>query len=171
MDIKQLCDRYHLKSRQGLYDRLKALGIKLKKDGNNSYANEEQLQALDQLNEHLTNGGTLKNFAPILTTTSIVDTVQPTLDTSLDTVNYTLDNNTLTLAVIDFLANLTVKSPLDHHRDLEEAALKNWILSSGEIEKLLGVKPKGENFQRGCWLFQKAGRIGTQSAWKVSKIP
>ena len=169
MDIKQLCDRYHLKSRQGLYDRLKALGIELKKDGNNSYANDEQLKALDELHEHLANGGRLKNFTPILNTT--VETVNSTLDNSLDTVNPILDNNTLTLALVDFLSNLTVKSPLDHHRDLEEAALKNWILSSGEIEKLLGVKPKGENFQRGFRLFQKSGRIGGQTAWKVSKIP
>lgn len=168
MDIKQLCVRYNLGSRQAIYDRIKALGITLKKDGNKSFADEEQIEALDQLNEHLNNGGTLKNFAPILNTTSIVDTVQPTLDTSLDTVQPVLDNNTLTLALIDYLANLNQRLPLDNYRDLEEAAQKKWILSSRQIEKLLGVKPHGQTFTRGNWTFTKVGKIGSENGYLVS---
>lgn len=168
MDIKQLCVRYNLGSRQAIYDRIKALGITLKKDGNKSFADEEQIEALDQLNEHLNNGGTLKNFAPILNTTSIVDTVQPTLDTSLDIVQPVLDNNTLTLALIDYLANLNQRSPLDNYRDLEEAAQKKWILSSRQVKKLLGVKPHGQTFTRGNWTFTKAGKIGSENGYLVS---
>ena len=167
MDIKQLCDRYDLKSRKALYDRLNALEIQLDRKGNKVFASAQQLEALDELNDHLKSGGTLKNFTPTTVTTAIVETVQ----SSLNTVTPSLNNDALTLALIEYLANLNQRSPLDKYEDLERASAKGWILSSSDIEQLLGVKPKGENFQRGCWLFQKTGKIGTQSAWKVSKIP
>ena len=56
---------------------------------------------------------------------------------------------------------------------LERASEKDWLLTTAEVRQLIGVKPKtskGEKvYQRGCWLFQKAGKIGSQTAWKVSK--
>ncbi|PAX56144.1 hypothetical protein CK510_10570 [Brunnivagina elsteri CCALA 953] len=56
---------------------------------------------------------------------------------------------------------------------LERAQSANWLLTSEEIEQLIGVKPKCEAgkeiFQRGCWIFTKVGKMGLQTAWKVSK--
>ncbi len=161
MNIQELCDRYGLKSRKAIYDRLNALGIQLAKDGNKSFATPDQVEVLDELNQHLINGGTLKNFTPL----AIVETVTP----SLNTVTPSLNNDTLTLAIIDYLANLNQRSPLDNYRDLEEAALKNWVLSSAHVEKLLGVKPKGESFTRGNWKVVKAGKLGNQTGWRVEK--
>lgn len=158
--INELCDRYGLKSRKAIYDRLNALNIQLAREGNKSFATPDQVEALDELNEHLTNGGTLKNFTPL----AIVETVTP----PLNTVTPSLNNDTLTLALIDYLANLNQRSPLDNYRDLEEAALKNWILSSRQVEKLIGVKPKGQSFTRGNWTFTKAGKIGKEQGWRVS---
>lgn len=163
MNINQLCDRYGLKSRKAIYDRLNALGIQLAREGNKSFATPDQVEILDELNQHLTNGGTLKNFTPL----AIVETVTP----SLNTVTPPLNNDTLTLALLDYLANLSHRSPLDNYRDLEEAAQKKWILSSRQIEKLLGVKPHGQTFTRGNWTFAKAGRIGSENGWRVSTIP
>jgi hypothetical protein len=165
MDVNQLQDRYDL-SRKALYDRLKALKIQLARSGNKVFANDQQLEILDELNDHLKSGGTLKNFSPALATTAIVETVQ----SPLNNVQSPLNNDTSTLALIDYLANLNQRSPLDSYRDLEEAALKNWILSSNQIKKLLGVKPKGESFTRGNWKVMKAGKLGNQSGWTVSKI-
>jgi hypothetical protein len=63
--------------------------------------------------------------------------------------------------------------PLWYMEALERANAGNWILTSGEIEKLIGVKPtcpKGsESFQRGSWIFIKAGKVGTQTGWRVNK--
>jgi hypothetical protein len=63
--------------------------------------------------------------------------------------------------------------PLWYMETLERANAGNWILTSGEIEKLIGVKPtcpKGsESFQRGSWIFIKAGKVGTQTGWRVNK--
>lgn len=64
-------------------------------------------------------------------------------------------------------------NPLWYMEVLERAHSEHWILTSEEIQQLIGVKPtcsKGsESFQRGCWIFVKAGRLGTQTGWLVKK--
>jgi hypothetical protein len=71
------------------------------------------------------------------------------------------------------IASRLIVSPLSPHRELEAAAEKGWLLTTAEVRELIGVKPtvpKGEDsYQRGCWLFTKAGKIGSQTAWRVSK--
>ncbi len=56
---------------------------------------------------------------------------------------------------------------------LEQACTANWQLTTEEVEHLIGVKPKchgGETvYQRGNWRFAKVGKLGGQTAWKVSK--
>ncbi|MGB7413550.1 MAG: hypothetical protein WA902_05015 [Thermosynechococcaceae cyanobacterium] len=62
--------------------------------------------------------------------------------------------------------------PLWYMDALERAAASNWVLSTTEVEELIGVKPhcNAEGlYQRGQWVFNKAGKIGTQTAWQVSK--
>jgi hypothetical protein len=67
----------------------------------------------------------------------------------------------------------TPADPLWYMETLERANAGNWMLTSSEIEKLIGVKPscpKGsESFQRGSWIFIKAGKVGTQTGWRVNK--
>lgn len=64
-------------------------------------------------------------------------------------------------------------NPLWYMDVLERACAGNWVLTSTEIQKLIGVQPtcpKGsEPFQRGCWFFVKAGKVGTQMGWHVTK--
>ncbi|MDZ8052038.1 MAG: hypothetical protein RMX68_000870 [Aulosira sp. ZfuVER01] len=70
-------------------------------------------------------------------------------------------------------ARLQTPNPLWYMDVLERAQSSNWLLTSEEIEKLIGVKPKCEagkdSFQRGCWIFTKAGKMGLQTAWRISK--
>ncbi|WP_431660462.1 hypothetical protein [Pantanalinema rosaneae] len=64
-------------------------------------------------------------------------------------------------------------NPLWYMEILERANVEHWILTSTEIQQLIGVQPscaKGsESFQRGCWVFVKAGKLGNQTAWQVKK--
>ncbi|WP_199331035.1 MULTISPECIES: hypothetical protein [unclassified Calothrix] len=64
-------------------------------------------------------------------------------------------------------------NPLWYMDVLERAQSANWLLTSEEIEKLIGVKPKcavgKDSFQRGCWIFTKSGKMGLQTAWRISK--
>ena len=64
-------------------------------------------------------------------------------------------------------------NPLWYMEVLERAQTSDWVLTAAEVEQLIGVKPAcpvgKESYHRGCWVFQKAGRIGTQTAWRVVK--
>jgi hypothetical protein len=64
-------------------------------------------------------------------------------------------------------------NPLWYMAILEQAQAGNWLLTSTEVHQLIGVKPscthESESFQRGCWRFVKAGKLGTQISWRVDK--
>ncbi|MEB3226655.1 MAG: hypothetical protein VKJ86_12710 [Synechococcus sp.] len=73
-----------------------------------------------------------------------------------------------------FVESLKPNNPLAYLDILEKAAAAGWMISSEEVEQLIGVRPspqKGEKiFERGNWRFVKAGKIGTQTGWHVEKI-
>jgi hypothetical protein len=67
----------------------------------------------------------------------------------------------------------TPHNPLWYMPILEQVDTHGWIISSEEVEQLIGIKPHCESghnsFVRGCWKFVKVGKIGTHSSWRVSK--
>lgn len=56
---------------------------------------------------------------------------------------------------------------------LEKAEAANWILTTEEVEQLIGIKPQCHHdetsYHRGSWVFIKAGKIGPQIGWQVKK--
>ena len=68
---------------------------------------------------------------------------------------------------------LQPSNPLWYMDVLEKAEAADWILTTDEVEKLIGVKPHCDRdataFERGSWIFTKAAEIGAQIGWKVSK--
>jgi hypothetical protein len=70
-------------------------------------------------------------------------------------------------------SRLPPSDPLWYMNVLERAQASHWILTTEEVEQLIGVKPKCEagknSYQRGCWVFVKAGNIGSQIGWRVTK--
>lgn len=171
MNIKKLLERYNLKTRKALYARLDKLGITLDKDerGHN-YAAPEQIEQLDELEEHLqSTGGTLANFVPV-TQTEIAQT-EFLPEEPVNGGMEVLIRAHREADLFEIASQLQPKSPLWFHRELKEAAAEGWLLSTEEVQQLIGVKPtpkKGEDFyERGSWTFVKAGKIGTQTAWRV----
>jgi len=168
MKIKDLLDRYNLKTRQALYDRLKALDIELDKDerGHN-VATEYHVEMLDQLDEHLKAGGIMSNFTPVS---------EVMVDTTLDTLPSLPPAPTLITLLDRVLDRVTPKDPLSHHTHLERASAMSWELSTSEVRELIGVKPRGSEYMRGCWVFQRIKspqgfkRIGNEAAWRVYKV-
>jgi hypothetical protein len=70
-------------------------------------------------------------------------------------------------------SRLPPSDPLWYMNVLERAQASHWILTTEEVEQLIGVKPRCEagknSYQRGCWVFEKAGNIGSQIGWRVTK--
>jgi len=117
-------------------------------------------------------GGSLKHYTPV--SLAVIEQAQMTpVHQSIDTVypnKDTSQNTALLLQMVEAIAGNQQQSPLWYHRELEEAAEVGWLLTTKEVRALIGVKPHGPEYRRGCWLFVKMGRIGNQSAWTVEKI-
>jgi hypothetical protein len=60
-------------------------------------------------------------------------------------------------------------APLAHWEQLEKAVAHNWLLTSADVKRVIGVKPKGDSFPRGSFTFVRSGTIGNQTAWRVVK--
>jgi len=188
--IKDVLNRYGLKTRQSFYSWTKALGLEVGKDiEGKSIITEEQIKLLDELSLHLKNGGTLKSFIPIISPQIINDTiaVNSTIDianngmvklnNANENMNMMLNSNHQQLElfetvnlVVSKIVELIPRSPINHWDELNKAVNNGYILTTLEAKSLLGVKPSGNEWIRGAFKFTKVGKIGTQSGWKVNKI-
>lgn len=59
---------------------------------------------------------------------------------------------------------------LRKHQQLKQSAEEGWILTTSEIEEIIGVKPHGESYGRGNWIFKRAGKIGRELGWVVERV-
>ena len=70
-------------------------------------------------------------------------------------------------------SRLQTSNPLWYMDVLENAQAKSWVLTTEEVEELIGVKPRCEaghnSYQRGCWVFVKVGKMGSHTGWRVMK--
>ena len=194
--VADLPSRYQL-GKQQVYNRFVALNIKPSKVGKRAYITNIQLQSLDRLHAHISGGGLMADFdfpTQSLDESSLVDAIDTTnghLTSSehspekspldrIDTTNGIVENNLEALvnliagAVSQTIAStVQQRSPLWYMSELERAEAQVWLLTTAEIQTLIGVKPivaKGTStYQRGSFTFTKAGKIGSQTAWRVTK--
>ncbi|MEK0184806.1 hypothetical protein [Microcoleus anatoxicus] len=161
--IASLQERYSLSSKQSVYDRIKALSIEPVARGKIS---SDQLDKLDKLNQHLKSGGSLSDFKSSHTEIFRAEAIEPAAATNL-----TNDRESF-LEIIEAIARhiSAARDPLQHYAALERAIASGWLLSSSEVRSLIGVKPTGDRFQRGSFIFIRAGKMSNQAAWRVTKV-
>lgn len=176
--VAALQDRYNL-GKQAVYNRIDALDIKTFKQGNKSYITASDVELLDQLHDHISAGGKMDDFKSPLA--ELVSSPVDRLDTSsrlVDILDTPTGQDTAIgemIQLVEAIArHLRPAEPLQHLKELELAVTNDWLLSSEEVEGLIGCKPrvkKGEQqFTRGSFCFVRSGSIGNQSAWKVLKV-
>jgi|GEM_PF-5172370 len=191
LSVKELCDRYNLSDRSTLYNvRLKGLkklgyNTSFKKRNNKSYADEKLINLLDQLNNYIKDnaGSPISSFVPtaIAEVTVHNSTAQHSEIIDLPIVSsnkqhsaqLTAQHRTQEELLGDIVAaiaeKMQPKNPLWYMHELEIAIANKWQLSTSQIEEMIGTKPRGETFSHGCFIFSKSGKIGRESAWKVTK--
>lgn len=176
MDLTNLLSRYGNISKQAFYARVRALEMILEKDiGGKIDASPEQVELLDELDEHLKKGGSLKSFSlptePVPAVPMLEDDFAPFKEEREEDREYV---GIARLLEIVAEKEASKRSPLWHHRELNDAAKEGWLLTTKEVKEIIGVKPvckKGSDvFIRGCWQFTKAGKIGGAIAWLVEKV-
>ncbi len=161
MLVKELSERYGLKSTKAIYDRLSALGITLPKKNRKSYATPEIVERLDKLQEHLDQGGSLKDYNE----GTLAVTYQEVIESN-DTALQVIESEHTSPQVIYLERD---RDPLLPNRLLTEAANNNYILNSKQIQEIIGIKPKEKIFTRFGFTFTKVGRDGAYSSWKVER--
>jgi hypothetical protein len=118
---------------------------------------------------------TVNNQHPNETTTAATAPTPISPQPSNIQIEELLTNISHRLEKLEVLLNKhsTPSNPLWYMPILEQADTQGWIISSEEVEQLIGIKPhcdSGHNFlMRGCWQFVKVGKIGTHSSWRVVK--
>jgi hypothetical protein len=176
--VSGLQDRYNLKSRQAVYDRLDSLGIKPVTRGKLS---AEQLSDLDDLQEWLkaNPNGSIADFprgAKVVELTDVDRQAFSSYSPATSNLSTGLldksDNFDQTLMLVESIARQIAanKDPLQHYASLERAIASGWLLSSSEVRSLIGTKPTGDRYQRGSFIFVRSGKVGAQSAWRVTKV-
>lgn len=189
MNVQELLLRYDLNSRSALYTRLKFLGFELAKDENDkAFATPEQLAYLDQLHEHIKAGNKMSTFVkPSQVDVVSANTVQFSVhsteqqkaknghQTEQLTVQSANAEILLESLVGVIISNLNpAKNSLQKHRDLKECEQEKWLLTTKEVEGIVGRKPrkmKGENHAIiGGWKFIAKGRSGNQTLWQVEQL-
>lgn len=190
--ISALGDRYKLNSKQAIYDRLKALNITPVSRGKISVT---QLDYLDELDKHLTGGGSFASFTekksmvnrPVESAFYPLDELElqqrkvdgaddpsiklckKNIETVTDLRQTSQFSEWQLSAALSHLVNLIAPDPLAHYEQLQRACVFGWLLTTGELATILGVKPRGEVFTRGSFVFSSAGKIGNQKAWRICK--
>ena len=178
--VSELQNRYSL-GKQAVYNRLDALEIKPFKERNRSYISADQVQMLDDLHEHIKAGGTMADFS--VARKELTDRPLDKLESPLDRGESPLDTvgkSSLSTQTVNFgelvaalASQIQPRSPLWYMDELKRAASEDWLLTTVEVRELIGVKPTArqgsDTYKRGCWLFTKAGKIGNQTAWRVTK--
>ncbi|WP_246140454.1 hypothetical protein [Euhalothece natronophila] len=145
---------------------------------------EQQLKLLDALDHWITNqGGKMADFdsslaVDSLDSTSGHDRLARSKNQELVYQEASLIENTEETEnqpnwedLIRLLADQLqpARSPLQNWRELEEACEKGWLLTTQQVYELVGSKPHGATWERGAFIFTKAGKIGREIAWEIEK--
>lgn len=171
--VSRLQERYGLGEYQSVINRYKLLGIAPFKRGRQSFITETQLKALDELNEWKKKNPSVKlseypgavAAAPSGGSLAVVDV------DSAEIARATEGEISLTIhELTQLVKSIRPIEPLAHLKELERAAASGWLLTTAEVKQLIGVLPKGELFSRGSFSFQKSGKIGSSTAWRVIKV-
>ena len=174
--VGHLTTRYDL-VRSAVYKRMDQLGIKPERVGNRAYINKEQLYLLDALHAHIQNGGSATEF---IEARGLNRNQPPSNSTQNNGDNSSLASpgelGQFMKALVDLVSgSQPPPDPMKPYSDLENAAQKNWILSTSDIIYLLDISPGelkrlGDRFQDAGFIFTRIGyRRDGQEAWRVTK--
>lgn len=119
MNAKDLRQRYQLKTRQALDDRLKTLGLSLPKDHRgHRFATAAQIEQLDDLQAWLSQGGTLQTYSSTPNQLSVISVA--------DAANE--------ITTIDTEAVETLAHPVPQTTEIEAVAVETAELEPSDLE-------------------------------------
>jgi hypothetical protein len=173
--ISDLPGKYQV-SRQTVYDRMKFLSISTTKIDNKNHITNDDLELLDQLDEHLATGADKALFKPSGKPTKPKSAIVKQSPSNIVVAPMVPSQPEPTQLVIPDLIEQLAKAinqnsnPLANYDALEKACSNNWIISTHKVYDLIGSKPHGNEYVWGSWRFIAKGKLGRGKGWLVEKI-
>ena len=170
MPVASLANRYGV-HRSQVYNRLEAIKKRQAelvphRRGRKSYVSAHLLGLLDGMAALIQQGSTTEEAAnQVLGHLSNRPADSPADIRQVDT-------SALAIATPEPEKPFSIDDTLHMLRALQELADNDWRLSSDQIAQTLELKalPSGDSFERYGFRFSKAGKNGTQTAWKIEKL-
>lgn len=173
--VAQLQELFGLR-RTAVYERIKKLGIVPLKDGRETFVSREDLEQLIGLHEFLKadSSRTIADFLPQDLATCSADITNASGEQvktrSANASDLFGEHLGDFIQLVQAIATLFPSDPLANYKALALAAKEEWLLPTNKVRELIGVKPQGETFRRGNWMFERRGKIGNQAAWLVTGV-
>ncbi len=170
MPVASLDTRYGV-HRSQVYNRLEAIkkrraDLVPHRRGRKSYVSAELLGLLDGMAALIQQGSTTEEAADqVLNQLSNRPADSPADIRQVDT-------SAIAISSTEPDKPFSIDDTLHMLRALQELADNDWRLSSDQIAHTLELKalPSGDSFERYGFKFSKAGKNGTQTAWKIEKL-
>ena len=174
LPVSSLMDRYGV-NRSQIYVRLDALkrldaSLEPTKRGKKAFINARMLEILDGMAALIAQGYTTEHAAE-----QVVGFVpQPDrMPDSLARQDRTdISTRDLVALMLAMQQNAQLEDDLAVFRKLQELADNDWRPSTSQLTQMMDVNslPSGDSFERYGFRFSKAGKNGTETAWKVEKL-
>lgn len=150
---------------------LKTLGISpLKDESHRAYVTHEQKELLDEYHRRRCESKqSLNEFLAELKATHSLPVFEP-VQNNLERVQ----NSVETPIWLPFLEALTPRlvppvDPLQPQEQLQKIVDRSWQVSTSQLQKVLGVKPRHQEERYG-FRFEIVGKVGRESAWSVKRV-
>lgn len=166
-------------ARSQVFNRIKALGIKTIKRDRKAYVNKDQLAMLDDLHNLIQEGKTVEEGAAIVNPSTRQSRETPGQYNIIPAAgamvgqSYGTGQLEMLQALVSALAQQQPSAPVNplaRFEQLQAMADHDWRPSTKELANILGRSSlPGPTFERYGFRFTRAGKNGSQTAWKVEK--
>ena len=178
LTTRQAAERYGCENNYSTFhNRMVKLGIKPERRGRQSFLNQQQIQLLDRLDQHLKSGGTFANFD---IEEGATKPMQESIGSSKMVVSsvrsITSTGSIGDVEIIAALQSLAMKNydVLTPQKRLKEAVDNDFLLTTEQVSQILGlnsntIRSWKSGTQRLGFVFHKDHEGSSAVVWRVSR--
>lgn len=146
-----------------LYKRLESLDIEPYKKGTRSFILGNDVELLDRFDRWIRDGGSAKTFEkPVRIPRAEIVSISS---------NSSQETNEILILIEAISRHFAKQStdPIANVKALVYLADNLIIVPTSKVRELIGIKPRGDIYQWGSFIFERRGKLGRESGWSVTK--
>lgn len=178
LTTRQAAERYGCENNYSTFhNRMVKLGIKPERRGRQSFLNQQQIQLLDRLDQHLKSGGTFANFdIDEGATKPMRESIGSSKMVVSSVRSITSTGSIGDVEIIAALQSLAMKNydVLTPQKRLKEAVDNDFLLTTEQVSQILGlnsntIRSWKSGTQRLGFVFHKDHEGSSAVVWRVSR--